>query len=104
MFATFRHYDGIDQTRLEELTGKVNETLIPRLSELPGFGGYFLVEGGSGAVKSISLFDTIEQAADSTRVAAEWMQEQKLESLVPNAPKVTVREVLAHEARAAVLV
>src|SRR3954471_21270392 len=102
MFATFRHYEGIDRARIEELTRKVNETLIPRLSELPGFGGYFLLEGDSGAVKSISLFDTTEHAADSTRVAAEWMEEQKLESLAPNAPKVTVRAVLAHATRAAV--
>jgi hypothetical protein len=102
MFATYRRYEGIDQTRIEELTRKVNESLIPRLSELPGFAGYFLMEGGAGIVKSITLFDTAEQAAESTRVAADWTKEQKLETLAPNAPKVTVQAVLAHEARAAV--
>jgi hypothetical protein len=104
MYATHRRYEGIDQSRIEELTRKVDDSLIPRLSELPGFKGYFLFEAGNGVVKSTSLFDTSSQAEDSTRVAAEWMQEEKLESLVPNPPKVIVRRVIAHEMRAPVLV
>jgi hypothetical protein len=104
MYATHRRYEGIDQTRIEELTRKVNDSLIPRLSKLPGFQGYFLTEAGDGVVKSISLFDTSSQAEDSSRVAAEWTQEEKLETLVPNPPKVITRQVLAHETKAPVLV
>jgi hypothetical protein len=104
MYATHRRYEGIDQSRIEELTRKVNEGLIPRLSKLPGFNGYFLIEAGNGVIRSTSLFDTSSQAEDSTRVAAEWTQEEKLESLVPSPPKVTVRKVIAHETKAAVLV
>jgi hypothetical protein len=104
MYATHRRYEGIDQSRIEELTRKVNEGLIPRLSKLPGFNGYFLMEAGDGVIRSTSLFDTSGQAEDSTRVAAEWTQEEKLESLVPNPPKVIVRKVIAHETKAAVLV
>jgi hypothetical protein len=104
MYATHRRYEGIDQSRVEELTRKVNESLIPRLSKMPGFNGYFLLEAGDGVVRSTSLFDTTTQADDSTRVAAEWLQEEKLEKLVPNPPKVIVRKVLAHETRAPALV
>jgi hypothetical protein len=104
MYATHRRYEGIDQNRIEELTLKVNESLIPRLSKLPGFKGYFLMEAGDGVVRSTSLFDTSRQAEDSTRIAAEWMQEEKLEKIVPNAPKVTVRKVLAHETNVPALV
>jgi hypothetical protein len=103
MYATHRRYEGIDQSRIEELTRKVNEGLIPRLSSLPGFNGYFLMEAGDGVIISTSLFDTSGQAEDSTRVAAEWTQEEKLENLVPNPPKVLVRKVLAHETKAPVL-
>ena len=46
MYATHRRYEGIDQSRIEELTRKVNESLIPRLSKLPGFKGYYLMEAG----------------------------------------------------------
>jgi len=104
MYAIHRRYEGIDQSRIEELTRKVNDSLIPRLSKLPGFQGYWLAEAGDGVVRSTSLFDTSSQAEDSTRVAAEWMQEEKLEKLVPNPPKVTVRKVLAHETKAPALV
>ena len=104
MYATHRRYEGIDQSRIEELSRKVNDSLIPKLSKLPGFKGYFLIEAGEGVVKSTTFFDTSSQADDSTRVAAEWMQEEKLEKLVPNAPNVTVRKVIAHETKAPVLV
>ena len=104
MYAIHRRYEGIDQSRIEELTRKVNDSLIPRLSKLPGFKGYFLFEAGDGVVKSISLFDTSTQAEDSTRVAAEWKQEENLEKLIPNAPKVITRQVLAHELKAPALV
>jgi hypothetical protein len=104
MYATHRRYECIDQSRIEELTWKVNESLIPRLSKLPGFKGYFLMEAGDGVVRSTSLFDTSVQAEDSTRVAAGWTQEQKLEKLVPNPPKVIVRKVIAHETKAPALV
>ncbi len=104
MYATHRRYEGIDQSRIEELARKVNESLIPRLSKLPGFNGYFLMEAGDGVVKSTSLFETTSQADDSTRVAAEWLQEEKLEKLVPNPPKVIVRKVLAHETKVPALV
>src|SRR5512132_1804171 len=104
MYATHRRYEGIDQSRVEELGRKVNESLIPKLSKLPGFKGYFLMEAGEGVVRSTTLFDTLAQAEDSTRVAAEWTQEEKLEKLIPNAPKVTVRKVIAHEARTPALV
>jgi hypothetical protein len=63
-----------------------------------------LMEAGKGVIRSTSLFDTSSQAEDSTRVAVEWTQEEKLEKLVPSPPKVIVRKVLAHETKAPVLV
>ena len=104
MYATQRRYDGIDQSRIDELTRKVNDGLIPKLSTLPGFQGYFLMDAGNGIVKSISFFDTSDQADDSTRAAAEWTQEENLESLLPNVPKVIVTQVIAHVTQVPVLV
>lgn len=104
MYATQRRYEGIDQTRIEELSRKVNDSLMPRLTKMNGFQGYFLMEAGQGVVKSTTLFDTSAQAEDSNRLVAEWTQEEKLETLIPNAPKVAIREVIAHELRAPALV
>ena len=97
MFATIRRYESVDQTRTSELTKKVDEGLAPRLSSLPGFGGYHLIECGDGIVSSISFFDTSAQADESTRVSSEWVREEKLESALPNAPKITGGEVVVQK-------
>jgi hypothetical protein len=97
MHATVRRYEGVDQNRTDELTKKVDETLLPRLSNLPGFEGYYLIEAGSGVMSSIGLFDTSAQADESTRVAANWVREEKLETALPNPPKITDGEVIVHK-------
>jgi len=98
MHATLRRYEGVDRERTDELTQRVTDSLMPRLSELPGFGGYYLIEGGDGVIASISLFETSAQADESTRVATEWVQEQGLEAALPNPPKITSGPVIAHQA------
>jgi hypothetical protein len=71
----------------------------PRLSKLPGFGGYHLVEADEGVVSSIGFFDTSAQADESTRVTSNWLREEKLETALPNPPKITVGEVVVHKTR-----
>ena len=97
MFATIRRYDAIDQERASELVKKADETLVPSLKELPGFNGYFLIEAGNGVMSSIGFYDTAEQADETTRVATEWDREQKLENVLPNAPKITTGEVVVQK-------
>jgi hypothetical protein len=97
MFATVRRYEGIDASNKEELTKKVGETLAPRLSKLPGFSSYFLIDTGNGVMSSIGLFDTSTQANESTRVASEWVRDEKLENILQNPPKVTNGEVIVHK-------
>jgi hypothetical protein len=45
-------------------------------------------------MSSIDFFDTSVQADESTRVAATWVREEKLETALPNPPKVTGGEVI----------
>ena len=71
MFATVRRYEGIDSSNIDELTKKVGESLAPKLSKLPGFSSYFLIDTGNGVMSSIGLFETSTQANESTRVASE---------------------------------
>jgi hypothetical protein len=96
MFATIRRYESVDQARTSELVKKTDETLVPSLTELPGFSGYYLIEAGNGVLSSISYFDTAEHADESTRLASNWVREQKLETVLPNAPKITSGEVVVH--------
>ncbi|MBA3263285.1 MAG: hypothetical protein H0T69_12615, partial [Thermoleophilaceae bacterium] len=89
----------VDQGRTDELVKKADETLVPSLSELPGFSGYYLIEAGNGVISSIGFFDTSDHADESTRVASNWVREQKLETALPNPPKITSGEVVAHKTR-----
>ena len=73
MHATIRRYDGVDQNRTVELTGKVNESLVPKLSKLDGFRGYYLIEAGNGVMSLLGLFETPAQAEESTKVASSWV-------------------------------
>ena len=102
MHVTIRKYEGIDQNRKDELTQKVGDSLLPRLSKTDGFRGYFLMETKEGVMSSIGFFDTMTQAEESSRVAANWVREEKLETAVPNPPKITTGEVVVHKAGALV--
>ena len=97
MHATIRRYDGVDQNRTVELTDKVNETLVPKLSQLQGFKGYYLIEADNGVISSLGLFETPEQADESTAVAATWIRDENLQSAFPNAPKITSGKVMTHK-------
>jgi hypothetical protein len=104
MYATVRRYEGIDKVRSEEITRKVDQSLLPSLSELPGFGGYYLIDAGKGVFASVSLFENAKEAHESTRIAARWVREQKLEAALPNTPKITAGPVAVHQAPAAAAV
>jgi hypothetical protein len=95
MYATIRRYDGVDQSRTFELTKKVNETLVPKLSMLPGFSGYYLIEGGNGVFSALGLFETSEQSEASTKVVSSWIHDEKFETVLPNAPVITSGKVVA---------
>jgi hypothetical protein len=97
MHATVRRYDGIDETRIPELVKKSDETLLPRLSKLPGFSGFYLIEAGNGVMSSINFFDTPTQAEESSSVVNSWVREEQLESVLPNAPKITHGEVVVQK-------
>ena len=99
MHATIRRYDGVDQNRSAELTSKVKETLVPKLERLPGFAGYFLVDAGNGVFSSISLFETPEQGMESTTIVATWLRDERLDTIVPNEPKITSGKVIAQSDR-----
>ena len=99
MNTTIRRYESIDESRKSELVKKIDEGLLPKLSDLPGFHGYSLIDGGDRVMTSVGFFDTAAQADESNRVAASWLREQKLETALPNAPKITSGDVVVHKTR-----
>jgi len=99
MHATIRRYDGVNENRSAELTRKAKETLVPKLEKLPGFKGYYLIDAGSGVFSSLGLFETLEQGMESSKVVATWIRDEKLETAIPNEPKMTSGLVVAHSDR-----
>ena len=95
MHATIRRYEGVDAARTNELTGKVNEKLVPELRKLPGFAGYYLIEAGNGVLSSLGLFETSEQADESTKVVAKWITDENFKTALPHEPKITNGKVVA---------
>ena len=96
MHATIRSYEGIDATRMNDVIGKVNETLVPQLRKLPGFSGYYLIEAGNGVLSSLGLFETPEQADESGKLAAKWINDEHFTTVIPSAPKTTSGKVVAN--------
>src|SRR5512133_2235688 len=98
MHVTIRKYEGIDKARTDELTRKVGESLLPRLSKADGFRGYYLMETENGVMRSIDFFDTMAQAEEWNRLAANWVRDEKLDTALPNPPKVTGGDVIVKKA------
>jgi hypothetical protein len=99
MYATIRRFEGVDVTRITELTSKVNETLVPQLRDLPGFAGYDLIDAGDGVVSSYGLFETSEQADESSNIVMKWIANENLNDAIPNPPQITSGKVIAHSER-----
>ena len=97
MHATIRRYEGVDQNRTVELTDKVNETLVPKLSKLEGFKGFYMFEDANGVISSLGLFETSAQADESSKLASSWIRDERLENAFPNPPKITSGKVMAHK-------
>jgi hypothetical protein len=104
MHATIRRYEGVDAARTNELTAKVNETLVADLRKLTGFAGYYLIEAGDGVISSLSLFETAEQAEESNKIVSTWITDENFASAIPNPPKITSGKVVAYSDGVAALV
>ena len=99
-----RRYEGVDAARTNELTAKVNETLVADLRKLPGYAGYYLIEAGNGVISSLGLFETAEQGEESNKLVSKWITDENFASAIPNPPKITSGKVVAYSDGVAALV
>ena len=99
MHATIRRYEAIDKTRTTELVKKVQDSLLPRLTELSGFNGYYVIDAGNGVISSVGFFDSAEHAEESARIASDWVRQENLGAALPKPPKITSGQVLVHKTR-----
>jgi hypothetical protein len=55
-----------------------------------------IIDAGNGVFRSLGLFETSEQGKESTKLVAAWIRDDKLETLIPNEPKITTGQVVAY--------
>jgi heme-degrading monooxygenase HmoA len=93
MYTRIRHYRVKDP---EEATRRAKESFVPRIKEIPGFIGYYLIRGDEGAYASISVFETREGVEESRRLSDQWNAEH-LEELLESAGETMIGETVVTE-------
>lgn len=94
MHITIRRYK-VQPGSAREIDKRAQEGFVPIISKIKGFKAYYLVHAGQDSATSISVFDTQEEADESTKQAADWVK-KNLASLVVGAPEITSGEATVH--------
>ena len=75
MHASVRKYQVVED-QIAELSRRIEETFVPRLSGIPGFGGYYVVDATHGIVITVTLGDDAAAVERSTELAAEFVRDE----------------------------
>ena len=89
MHAAVRRYRVKD---IDAIVSKIEDELVDRLKEIDGFVGYYVIDGDDGTSASVTVGETAQAVAESTRLAGDWVRENASE-LVEGSPEVTVGKV-----------
>lgn len=92
MYASIRQYNG---RNIPEVARRAQEGFVPILRELPGFVAWYLVDGGGGALFTVTVFEDRAGAEASVSAALEFVEEN-LDDLIVGSPTVMNGEVRAH--------
>ncbi|MFD7877910.1 hypothetical protein ACFV5G_28080 [Streptomyces sp. NPDC059766] len=93
MYAAVRRYEGV--TDPAEAARLVDEGFVPLMRQVPGFVAYYWIDAGDGVMVSTSVFQDRSGADESNSRAADFVRD-RLAPLLPNPPRVTAGEVVAH--------
>ena len=97
MFSSIRRYT-VKQGTVEELTRRVQEGFVPIVRNMPGFRGYYLVNGGPEVLIAISVFDNADGALASNEQAADWVRRNILDTTAGK-QEVIVGDVVISEVK-----
>jgi hypothetical protein len=95
MFMSIRKYS-LRRGSAEELAGRVRESFVPIVRQMPGFRGYYLLDGGPDVLITISMFDSVDEAMESNAKSAEWVRNNVLE-FTKGMPEVMIGNALISE-------
>ena len=91
MYVSIRQYNG---RNVAEFTRRVREGIVPLVRQLPGFLAWYLVDGGGGALFTITICEERAGVEASVSAAADWV-EDNVADLVEGSPAVINGEVRA---------
>jgi hypothetical protein len=92
VYATLRRFEGVIDPG--EVARRVNEGLVPLISQIPGCLAYYWADAGDKVMFSASIFDSQAGAAEADRRAPDWVR-QHIATLLPNPPQITAGDVVA---------
>jgi hypothetical protein len=81
---------------VEELARRVRESFVPMMREMPGFKGYYLLDGGPDVLINITMFDGADEAFAFNEKAANWVRHNVLE-FAKGLPEVMIGNALIVE-------
>jgi hypothetical protein len=97
MFVTIRRYSpkngAVNKASLDLLRRQLHDEFLPLAQQIPGFGGYYVLNVGDRELITLSFCETREAAAESNRCAAEYTFRNPLVFELGR-PEVTEGEVL----------
>lgn len=97
MFVTIRRYSpkngSINKASLELLRRQIHDQFLPVVQQISGFRGYYVLNVDNRELMTLSLCETAEGSAESTRCAAEYTLRNPLIYELGR-PEVTEGEVL----------
>ena len=96
MYTTIRHYNVTPDSAIEVIKRTV-EGFVPIISKSPGFLTYDLVNTGRDTVTTISTFETQAGTEKSNELAATWIKDSNLASLLTGPPFVMSGKVGVHK-------
>jgi hypothetical protein len=79
----------------EELALRIKEGVIPIVSDVPGFMGYYVVYASDDTLTAISMFNNVEAAEESNKRALAWI-EQNLGPLLIGPVSAVAGPVIVH--------
>jgi hypothetical protein len=93
MYAAVRQYKSKPGSA-DQLAERVKE-VVPIISGVSGFMGYYVVYAADDTVTSISIFNKVEEAQESNRLALAWVKEN-LASFYVGEAAATAGPVIVH--------
>jgi len=97
MFVTIRRYSpkngAVNKASLQVLRRQLHDDFLPLARQIPGFGGYYVLNVGDRELITLTFCETKDGSAESNRCAAEYTFRNPLVFELGR-PEVTEGEVL----------